>query len=67
MTTTELTNNEKALLAREVAADGHDTSEYEYEDVVRRTFCAGWDAAMEYAGKKASEGIEHLDAEVVDG
>jgi len=30
---------------------------------VREGFIAGWDSALEYAGRKASEGIAHLDKE----
>lgn len=52
----ELTDNEKQMLAREVAAD-----RAYYDDRKRAAFIAGWDAAMEYAAKKMAEGIEHLD------
>lgn len=58
MTTTELTNNERALLAREVAADNAAQPAY---GGYRTAFCAGWDAAMEYIAQKASESIAHID------
>lgn len=78
MTTSELTNNERAALVREVAADnfhvGEDLIEYECEECgkcghvegvrmanIREAVQHGWDAAMEYMGKRASEGIAHLD------
>ena len=46
--TTELTDNERALLAREVAADRHVDSSGWYNENMREVFCTGWDAAMEY-------------------
>jgi hypothetical protein len=66
MRTTELTADEKALLAREVAADEHDrhwphvTS---YGELPRESFLRGWDAAMEYAVKMTAEDIAHLDSD----
>lgn len=58
----QLTDNEKQLLAREVAADNHDrvwpitTS---YGDIPRKAFYAGWDAAMEYVNaRKAQQSSE---------
>lgn len=52
---------ETEAMAREAAAD----RECGYrENAMRGMFLAGWDAAMDYAGKVASEGIEHLDGEV---
>ena len=57
----ELTDNERALLAREVAADSYDYT-YSHDQLWPRTaFVAGWDAAMEYMAQEASEGIAHLD------
>lgn len=43
--TTELSDNEKALLAREVAADMHGCSG---KELYRKMFTDGWDAAMDY-------------------
>jgi hypothetical protein len=57
MTTTELSDNEKALLAREVAADkSTNPTGYGYDQRGRRAaFIAGWNAAMEYAEKQRQE------------
>jgi hypothetical protein len=48
--TTNLSPNEQALLAREVAADGYRPSSVADEEDIRRVprdaFVAGWDAAM---------------------
>lgn len=56
----QLSDGERQALAREVAAD-----KYGYRDddwsKSRTIFHQGWDAAMEYAVKKATEGVEHLD------
>jgi len=49
--TTELSDNERALLAREVAADQYDHGwplRTTLGNWSREGFCAGWDAAMEY-------------------
>jgi hypothetical protein len=67
----ELSPNEQALLAREVAADGygHTYSEYRVtcpecaeqffnhlaHDYDRNTFQAGWDAAMDYMEKQRAK------------
>jgi hypothetical protein len=62
--TTNLSPNEQALLAREVAADQYDREwplRTTLGNTAREGFCAGWDAAMEYAAKRAAEGIGHLD------
>jgi hypothetical protein len=56
-TTVELNDNEKALLAREVAADQYDRERplrTTLGNLPREGFCAGWDAAMEYVEKKQS-------------
>lgn len=49
MTTTELSDNDKALLAREVAADRYGRPAY------RRMFIDGWDAAMEWMAKQRAD------------
>jgi hypothetical protein len=51
------TYNEHAL-AREAAAD-----DAGWVETCRTAFTHGWDAAMAYANRKASEGIEHLDSD----
>lgn len=63
MTTIELNNDEKALLAREVAADSHVVGGGWYNDSAREVFISGWNAAMEYASRKASDSIAHLDSD----
>lgn len=44
--TDQLDQHERDMLAREVAADGHEWKDYGYEQVPRMSFFAGWDAAM---------------------
>lgn len=64
MATTDLSDSERLLLARETIADryGQRLTSFVYNpSQVRDAFLAGWDAAMEYAAKKATEGVEHLD------
>ena len=56
MATTELTDNERALLAREVAADDYDRQwplRTTLGNTAREGFCAGWDAAMEYVKQQS--------------
>lgn len=55
---------EAEAMAREIAADKHVDGSGYYNESMREIFIKGWDAAMEYAGKIASEGIEHLDDEM---
>jgi hypothetical protein len=48
---TELSESERRLLAREVAADGYEPTVFDAADiqqVPREAFVAGWDAAVEY-------------------
>jgi hypothetical protein len=45
-------------LARETAADNAG-----WVETCRTAFTSGWDAAMVYASRKASEGIEQLDSD----
>jgi hypothetical protein len=54
---TELSDNERALLAREVAIDQHG---YRYSG--REAFTDGWDAAMEYVEKQLAERIDPVEA-----
>ena len=58
MTTTELTDNEKALLAREVAADRHIDGSGWYNENARDVFISGWNAAMEYVKEQQSAKAE---------
>lgn len=53
----ELTDNEKQMLAREVAADkwSNPTGYTPYWNLRRQAFAAGWDAAMEYVNAKKLE------------
>ena len=47
----ELTDSEKAVLAREIAADDYDRQwpmTTSYGNHVREGFVSGWDAAMDY-------------------
>ena len=53
--TTELTDNERALLAREVAADAAG-----WVETCRSAFISGWNAAMAHVAEQAAEGIGHL-------
>lgn len=46
--TAELTDNEKQLLAREIAADKRVGGGGYYNDNMREVFVSGWNAAMEY-------------------
>lgn len=57
----ELSDKEKQLLAREVAADRYVGSGGYYNDSMREVFISGWNAAIEYAVKVAVGGTEHLD------
>lgn len=50
--TTELTDNEKQLLAREIAADKRVGAGGYYNDNMRQVFVSGWNAAMEYVEKQ---------------
>ena len=67
---TELSDNERALLAREVAADGYRPSSVADEEDIRRVprdaFVAGWDAAMAHVAKRDhdDDGYELGDATV---
>lgn len=49
-------NEHEHALAREAAADSAGWTE-----TCRTAFTHGWDAAMVYASKRASKGVEHLD------
>lgn len=44
----ELTDNERQLLAREIAADKRVGGGGYYNDNMREVFVSGWNAAMEY-------------------
>lgn len=55
----ELSDNERLVLARENAADKYER-EYLWPSE-RDSFRAGWDAAMEYVNSKLAEGVGHLD------
>jgi hypothetical protein len=54
-TDVELSPNEQALLAREVAADQYDREWPLRTTLGREEFCAGWDAAMEYVEKQRAK------------
>lgn len=60
---TELTPNERQLLAREVAADDYDRQwplRTTMGNTAREGFISGWDAAMEYVVKERDERIDKL-------
>jgi hypothetical protein len=64
--TTDPVADERAALAREAAADDYDRQwplRTTLGNLSREGFISGWDAAMVYASRKASEGIEHLDGD----
>lgn len=77
--TDSLSDTDRLLLAREVAADRHLTSlsvvtvecprcsirfeEHAVNEAVRAAVGAGWDAALEWVGTRAGEGIAHLDGD----
>ena len=59
-----LSPDDRRLLAREAATDSYHPVGFVYnDDQIRETFRAGWDAALEWAGQRASEGIAHLDSD----
>jgi hypothetical protein len=59
-TTTELNDNEKALLAREIAADRYEpplvADAADVLRIPRDSFVAGWDAAITYLNSGKKEG-----------
>ncbi len=63
-TENNLSDNEKQLLAREVAADKHVDGSGYCNDNMREVFVSGWDAALQWvqeqvinhAGKQATTG-----------
>jgi hypothetical protein len=59
--TTDLSDNDRALLAHEVAADEHDKQwpfVTSYGELPRESFVRGWDAAMEYVEKQRQNPTE---------
>jgi hypothetical protein len=50
--TTELSDNDRALLAREVAVDQHG-----YRNYGLQAFTDGWDAAIEYIEKQRRDEV----------
>lgn len=52
---TELSPNERLLLAREAAADSYRAGGYVYDPTqIRKAFSDGWDAAMEFIKESES-------------
>lgn len=60
--TTEVTDHDRALLAREAAADSYRAGGYVYDErQLRVAFSAGWDAAVEWMASRFDEDTKDLE------